>query len=333
MARLPAALKKRETRTNEAIRLRRENLERLEQGQAPRPLPEPELPAREAAAGAGPTGTAEPQADGQASVAAAAQPDGEYLRSRLSTVEGMLRSESERRRREQETARLREAQLQQRLAELQRGHEAAAVAAMGAEELKRYVTPQQLQEFGEDHCRLIVAAVKAAAGELTRSAVQGEVAQMRAELAQQRKAMERSQEAAFWSEVNARLPQWRQTNAEPGFLRWLGERDALAGRTRQEVLNEARAALDADRVVAIFNAWPQNQARAAGPRDATRRVMPNGKPPASMPAESSGGQTVSRDWIAEQNRLYAQGYYRRRQQEWQGVQDTIDRAAREGRIR
>lgn len=326
MARLPAALRKRETRSNEAIRLRRENLERLQQGQAPRPLPEPELPAREAAEPeTAPAGTAEPQG-------AAAPAEGEYLRSRLSTVEGMLRSESEQRRREQEASRLREGQLQQRLAELQRGHEAAAVAAMGAEELKRYVTPQQLQEFGEDHCRLIVATVKAAAGELTRSAVQGEVAQMRAELAQQRKAMERSQEAAFWSDVNARLPRWRETNAEPGFLRWLGERDALAGRTRQEVLNEARAALDVDRVVAIFNAWPQGQARP-GPRDATRRVIPNGKPPAAMPAESAGGQTVSRDWIAEQNRLYAQGYYRRRQQEWQGVQDTIDRAAREGRIR
>jgi len=330
MARLPAALKKRETRTNEAIHLRRENLERLQRGQAPRLLPEPELPGREEAeqAAAAPAGTVGPQ-----ELAADAAPaEGEYLRSRLSTVEGMLRSESEQRRREQEAARLREGQLQQRLAELQRGHEAAAVAAMGAEELKRYVTPQQLQEFGEDHCRLIVATVKAAAGELTRSAVQGEVAQMRAELAQQRKAMERSQEGAFWSEVNARLPRWRQTNAEPGFLRWLGERDALAGRTRQEVLNEARAGLDADRVVAIFNAWPQ-QARAAGPRDAARRLIPNGKPPASMPAESSGGQAVSRDWIAEQNRLYAQGYYRRRQQEWQGVQDTIDRAAREGRIR
>lgn len=43
--------------------------------------------------------------------------------------------------------------------------------------------------------------------------------------------------------------------------------------------------------------------------------------------------TISRAWIAEQNRLYAQGYYRRRHNEWQAIQETIDRAAREGLIR
>jgi hypothetical protein len=132
--------------------------------------------------------------------------------------------------------------------------------------------------------------------------------------------------------VNAALPRWRETNADQGFLRWLGERDALAGCTRQEVLNQARASLDADRVVAIFNTWSQAQARPGAGRDASRRVMPNGKPPAALPAEAPE-QAVSRGWIAEQNRLYAQGYYRRRQQEWQGIQQTIDRAAREGRIR
>ncbi len=312
MARLPGALKKKEAQA----RLLQENLARLSGGEAA--VESAAQGGQEAAVGA-------PQA--------AAQEQAQYLRSRLSTVEGMLRAENDRHRMEQAGAQQREADLQQRLHALERERESASAAAMSADDLKRYVTAQQLQEFGEDHCRMIVATVKAAAGELTRGAVQQEVAAMRAELAQQRAVMERSQEAAFWAAVNAAMPRWREVNADAAFLRWLGERDVLAGRTRQEVLNEARSSLDADRVVAIFNAWTQSQARNGGTRDASRRVIPNGKPPAALPAEGPGEQAVSRGWIAEQNRLYSQGYYRRRQQEWQGVQETIDRAAREGRIR
>lgn len=318
MARLPGALKRKEAQA----RLLQENLARLSGG--------------EAAAGSAAQDGQQPAAGGELQAApeqATAAEQAQYLRSRLSTVEGMLRAESDRHRMEQAGAQQRETELQQRLHALERERESAVAAAMSADDLKRYVTAQQLQEFGEDHCRLIVATVKAAAGELTRGAVQQEVAAMRAELAQQRTVMERSQEAAFWAAVNAALPRWREVNADAGFLRWLGERDVLAGRTRQEVLNEARSALDADRVVAIFNAWTQSQARNGGTRDASRRVIPNGKPPAALPAEAPGEQAVSRGWIAEQNRLYSQGYYRRRQQEWQGVQETIDRAAREGRIR
>ena len=332
MARLPGALKRKNEDADLAQRLRAENLARLRAGQGP------VLPAAAAARDAGEiaveqAGAREPVRTGRAE---AAPPDAvvgaeevERLRSRVSTSEGMLRAENDRHRQAEEVWRRREAELLERMSSL---HGQSSAAPLSLDELRRYVTPQQLQEFGEEHCRFLVGTVKAASGELTRGAVQEEVAAIREELRAHRAELQRSKEAGFWAAVDGGLPRWREINANAEFLKWLNERDPLAGRARQEILNEARGMLDADRVLAIFNAWVQGQQRPSG-RDVSRRVIPNGKPSASLRSEAPAEAVVSRAWIAEQNRLYGQGHYRRRPQEWQAIQETIDRAAGEGRIR
>ncbi|WP_029922262.1 hypothetical protein [Nevskia soli] len=328
MARLPGPLKRKSEDADLAQRLRAENLTRLRAAQGAAATPAP-VAVRGAAEGA-----VEQARAGHAEVAAPEAPEAagtdevERLRSRVSTSEGMLRAENDRHRQAEDAWRRREAELLERMSVVQR----QAAAPLSADELRRYVTPQQLQEFGEEHCRFLVETVRAASGELTRGAVQEEVAAIREELRAHRAELQRSKEAGFWAAVNAGLPRWREINANAEFLKWLNERDPLAGRTRQEVLNEARGMLDADRVLAIFNAWGQSQQRPSG-RDASRRVIPNGKPSASLPSEAPAETVVSRAWIAEQNRLYSQGHYRRRPQEWQAIQETIDRAAGEGRIR
>jgi len=339
MARLPGVLKRKNEDADLAQRLRAENLARLRAGQGAA-APSAPVAARAALEAAVEQVSAPaqvvraeaslPAAAPAATPAAAEAEEVERLRSRVSTSEGMLRAENERHRQAEEVWRRREAELLERMTSSQRQ---APAVPLSLGELRRYVTPQQLQEFGEEHCRFLVGTVKAASGELTRSAVQDEVAAIREELRVQRAEVQRSREAAFWAAVNAALPRWREINANGDFLAWLNERDALAGRTRQEVLNEARGALDADRVLAIFNAWVQAQTRPSGQRDVTRRVIPNGKPSASLPSEAPAEAVVSRAWIAEQNRLFSQGHFRRRQQEWQAIQETIDRAAGEGRIR
>lgn len=330
MARLPGPLKRKSEDADLAQRLRAENLTRLRVVQgAVTPAP---AAVRDGAEGAvEQAGAREPVRAGHAEVVApeaAGTDEVERLRSRVSTSEGMLRAENDRHRQAEDAWRRREAELLERMSVVQR----QAAAPLSADELRRYVTPQQLQEFGEEHCRFLVETVRAASGELTRGAVQEEVAAIREELRAHRAELQRSKEAGFWAAVNAGLPRWREINANAEFLRWLNERDPLAGRTRQEVLNEARGMLDADRVLAIFNAWGQSQQKPSG-RDASRRVIPNGKPSASLPSEAPAETVVSRAWIGEQNRLYSQGHYRRRPQEWQAIQETIDRAAGEGRIR
>ena len=348
MARLPGALKRKGEDADLAQRMRVENLARLRAGRGP-VVTQGAADVREAggvrpadAGGAAQAGgddavvrhgTERSAASTGAEVSlpreAAGAEEVERLRSRVSTSEGMLRAENERHRQAEEVWRRRESELLGRMSSLQ---QQAAAAPLPLNELQRYVTPQQLQEFGEEHCRFLVETVRAASGELTRGAVQEEVAAIREELRVHRAELLRSKEAAFWAAVNGSLPRWREINASADFLKWLGERDALAGRTRQEVLNEARASLDAERVLGVFNAWAQGQQRSAG-RDASRRVIPNGKPSASLPTEAPAEAVVSRAWIAEQNRLFGQGHFRRRPQEWQAIQETIDRAAGEGRIR
>ena len=328
MARLPSALKRKEQDWSQAQQLRQENLARLDRAARGR---EPGNGGRQAeaarlAAPAEAPAVLPAKAPAVAAASVEAEPaELERLRSRLATTEGMHRADNERHRQALAEAQVREAELKRRLQAVER----QPAAAPTREELRRYVTPQQLAEFGEEQCRLLVAAARTAAGEVSRGAVQAEMDSLRQELAEQRGAMQ----AGFWSAVNTAMPRWREVNADPQFLAWLGERDALAGRPRQALLDEARAALDAERVAAIFNAWLQGSSQGPSARDASRRVIPNGKPGAAVRTDQAAPTTVSRGWIAEQNRLYSQGYYRRRPGEWAAVQETIDKAAREGRIR
>jgi hypothetical protein len=179
----------------------------------------------------------------------------------------------------------------------------------------------------------MLATIKSAAGEVSRAAVESAVGGMRRELDSQKAATREAREAAFWQAVNAAVPNWRELSQDKDFAAWMFAEDPVSGRIRQQIMDAAAAAFDSKRVVSIFNTWNQLQPRPAEARDASRRVLPNGKPPAAMPTEKPADSIVSRSWIAEQNRLFSQGYYRRRPKEWQQVQETIDRAAREGRIR
>src|SRR5882757_9991831 len=164
MARLPGPLKRKSEDADLAQRLRAENLTRLRMvlGAAMTPAP---VAGRDAVEGAvEQAGAREPARAGHAEVAAPDAASGteevERLRSRVSTSEGMLRAENDRHRQAEDAWRRREAELLERMSVVQR----QAAVPLSADELRRYVTPQQLQEFGEEHCRFLVETVRAASG-------------------------------------------------------------------------------------------------------------------------------------------------------------------------
>lgn len=101
-------------------------------------------------------------------------------------------------------------------------------------------------------------------------------------------------EGRFYADLKGAVPDWQAINADPGWHRWLAEYDAVAGGPRQLSLNQAHEALDAPRVVAMFNLFKatlppaapsqREQAQAdlarqvAPPRSSTTTVQPPTKP-------------------------------------------------------
>jgi hypothetical protein len=100
--------------------------------------------------------------------------------------------------------------------------------------------------------------------------------------------------------------------------------DALSGRQRQVLLNDAIAQGNAARVIGFFRGW-QQQAGA----DTGQASQP---PSRRMPMWGPDRRIYSRAEIAKLYRQHAQGAYNGREADWQRQEADIIAAGREGRI-
>lgn len=125
--------------------------------------------------------------------------------------------------------------------------------------------------------------------------------------------------------VSSAIPNYREIDANPEWLRWLGQRDALSGRTRQDLLNEAMSAGTASRVIGFFRAFLQEQ--AASPTSRAHRGGGDSRSN-TIPA----GKTYTRAEIADLYSQHRRGKWRGREAEWQAIESDLVRAAAEGRV-
>jgi hypothetical protein len=95
--------------------------------------------------------------------------------------------------------------------------------------------------------------------------------------------------------------------------------DALSGRVRQTLLNDAIQSGNADRVAMFFRSFQQE----AGSTQA----------PAAARAQMPSGQIYTRAQIAKLYRQHQQGAYNGRESEWARQEADMIAAGREGRIR
>lgn len=102
-----------------------------------------------------------------------------------------------------------------------------------------------------------------------------------------------TREEQFYSALSSAVPDWQTVNQDPRWLKWLEQFETLAGKTRQQLLDEAAAGFDAKRAAAMFNLFksseaaqqpsPQAQAQSelarqvAPSRSATTTVQPQGE--------------------------------------------------------
>jgi hypothetical protein len=121
------------------------------------------------------------------------------------------------------------------------------------------------------------------------------------------------------AQLERAVPNFREIDRDPAWHRYLLGIDALSGRVRQTLLNEAIASGSADRVAAFFRGFQQ----AAGSTQA----------PTAARAQMPSGQIYTRAQIAKLYRQHQQGAYNGREAEWQRLEADIIAAGREGRIR
>lgn len=218
--------------------------------------------------------------------------------------------------------------------------EARVRAEKEAEELRKklaaapLVTPEEVKEFGEP----LVEMTRKVAREETRPVIEeneklkGEVKDLRAQVESTQKVGSSLNTQAFYSALDAKVPNWRVTNDTPEFLKWLDEVDPLSGRARQEILDDAQNALDASRVAAFFSSYEASVQSRAAPRT---EALNDQVVPSTTRTEPPAPQKNQKIWTPASITKFYDDLRRGRYtaEEAGRIERDIDAASREGRYR
>lgn len=208
----------------------------------------------------------------------------------------------------------------------------------------KLVTDQEIEEYGESLevmrkvSREEAAAYKAEIDQLKQlvRSLQANVVPRVEQMASRQAA---SAEQAFWAELQANVPDWRDINADHGFQSWLLEVDPLTGVTRQTYLDDAQRNLDVRRVANFFTTWrgQTGQPVARTDRQATaasqleKQVAP-GRGRSGGSQASGNPKTYTSSDIKAFFADVQKGRYKGREQERDRIERDIFAAQREGRI-
>ena len=218
-----------------------------------------------------------------------------------------------------------------------------------------YLTAAEREEFGDDMVDFVGHVIKDNVGsELSKLARQFDQLNARFDkldgLAQQvSRVQTQSTKQTIESALNSSVPEWLQLNEDPGFLGWLAQRDMASGRMRQELLNEAYAQGDANRVIHFFKTFQQeNEAPPAqqpapqppAPRQPAVQLETLATPtPAAgavtpAPASEQPG-TNKRTWTVAEHQAFnsavRRGEFKGREAEQRAIEEDILLASAEGR--
>lgn len=260
----------------------------------------------------------------------------ETYEKRYKTLQGMYNADTVRLRTENQ-------QLNQRLTQMEQlfsTMSATPAPAYAAD--KKLITDKDVEEYGDsiEVMRRVseesLTARDNKIAELEHMIRQMQVSVLpRVEQVAQKQAL--SSEQSFWAELSAKVPNWKDINADQGFLDWLMEVDPLTGVSRQTYLEDAQRSMDVYRVANFFNAWQGNvgQQVAQPPRSTVseldRQVSPgrsrNGSGPATQQAK-----TYSREDIQKFFDDVRKGVYRGKETERDRIERDIFAAQRESRI-
>lgn len=141
-------------------------------------------------------------------------------------------------------------------------------------------------------------------------------------------------EQTFFDRLTKLVPNWVEINEDERFKAWCLESDPVYGVPRQRALQAAQDAMDADRAAAAFRAYlgtvttPPKATTPPVDTQVSPRAVASAPPP--VPANKPLLTTAQVDQFY---RDVAQGRYRGRVEEQQRIEQVINEALAEGRIR
>jgi len=238
--------------------------------------PEP-TPTSDAAPAPEPAATPAPAAEPQAA-APAADPrhsDPSYWKQRFDVTSGILTRERTDRATECDTLYQRIARLEEEVRTLQ----ATAKPVDDAIDLTQFYTPAQIEQYGEEQCRVMAGTALRAARATAQETIEAAVKPVREQQQRQQTNAAEAARTGFEDALTEQLPNWREVDADQRWRAWLAEEDENEV-VRQTILNVYIEKANAIGAARMMKKWKATLAPAPAPVSAP--------PPPPMTPSGSG---------------------------------------------
>lgn len=210
----------------------------------------------------------------------------------------------------------------------------AAADAKAATPEAPAANPQDVENFGQDLVDMVARVARGSLGDVAKTFEQ-RLARIEEALKGTTQQVAMTAEQSFFDRLAKAVPDWEAVNINQGFLAWLSEIDPILGQPRQAALDAAQQSLNAERAIAVFNAFkatlPQAPAKpTSSPVD--KQVSPKGS--AASPAPQQNAPKIwSQQEVVDFYAAKRRGDFRGRDADAQALEAQINLAMAEGRIR
>jgi uncharacterized protein YukE len=200
--------------------------------------------------------------------------------------------------------------------------------------------PQDVEAYGEDLVNMVKRTAERMFGSAARqmhetvTRIEDRLTKLETELKGAAQTASMTAEQAFFDRLTRLVANWEEINEDDRFKAWCLEIDPTFGLPRQRGLQAAQNAMDADRVANFLRAYLSTQAPSPKPSTPSVETQVSPRAVASAPPPAPASKPMLTAAQVEQfYRDVAQGRYRGREAEQQRVEQVINEALAEGRIR
>lgn len=253
-----------------------------------------------------------------------------YYKNRVDVLQGMLRTEADKRKEDQ-------AAYAQKMAEID-----AKLRGLLAEkadndlrnrkwDLSKYIPKEELEHYDE---KALVAAIKVAvhaSNEEMDTSIKNRVEPLERELEVSRAELARQQYDSFMRGCKAAIPNLDAINSDPAFHDWLKGRVPGTRSERQALLTQAERQLDVESVVEIFQAFQDSRPKIEKPNLAAK-VTPESLPTPAPSASKNGASPMSRAEISKFYNDVRRGRIKEGSKEFKDMERKIEVASNAGLV-
>jgi hypothetical protein len=196
-------------------------------------------------------------------------------------------------------------------------HQMESLKSQADKPQQSLISQEDREKYGDD----LLDVMKRAAQEQV-SAKDAEIEDLKRRLDMVNHTTAKSAEVNFYDTLGRLAPDWVTINSDESFLKWLDEYDELTGKTRQDLLSDAEASKDAERVARFFTKWKATQQQRTAPNSAAlaSQVVPDSnrvvQPPtgkrfftrpeiAAFYAAARRGEISAKEMVAMESEIHA----------------------------